>query len=45
MEHYIAHQRPGQKVPKFLRRHGFSDWEPTPYTGDYFPKFMARAGS
>ncbi len=45
MEHYNDHQHLGQKVPEFLRGHGFSEWEPTAYTGDYFPKFMARAGS
>ena len=45
MRHYNDHHRPGLKVPKFLEKHGFTNWRPTSYTGDYFPKFMARAGS
>ncbi len=44
-QHYNHHQRLGQKVPEFLKGHGFTDWQTTAYTGDYFPKFMARAGS
>ena len=45
MDHYNNHQKLGPKVPEFLKGHGFKEWEPTAYTRDYFPKFMARAGS
>lgn len=43
--HYERNQRLEDKVPAFLDKHGFVDWRPTAYTRDYFPKFMAGAGS
>lgn len=42
--HYANNHRLGDKVPLFLTKHGFTNRQPTVYTGDYFPKFMARAG-
>jgi hypothetical protein len=44
-QHYEDHQQEGLKVRQFLEKHNFTNWSPTPYTGDYFPKFMARSGS